>query len=241
MNQVIPDGRDVAVPRLRARLGIGKAVQVLSAALLCVAALSAPDLAYAAHGGGGGGGGGFHGGGGGGGFRGGAGGGGFHATAGGGGFHGGGIAGGFHGGTGGAGFHGGGLGGFHGGGHGGFHAGGFGGLHAGGFSGGGIRPGASPGAGMDQFVGSSRGSASNSVVLRGGEHTGHWQRGWHNGRYGRQWGYDPYLWSSDGTYDDFYSDGQPDAAQSGYYCADPAGYYSYVAQCNTAWQTVPGG
>jgi hypothetical protein len=94
---------------------------------------------------------------------------------------------------------------------------------------------------MDQFVGGSRGSASNSVVLRGGEHTGHWQRGWHNGRYGWQWGYDPYLWSSDGTYDASYSDGQPDVPRSGYYCADPAGYYPYVAQCYTGWQTVPGG
>ena len=240
MRRIIPGGREPAELRLRVRLGIAKAVRGLSATLLCVAALSAPDLAYAAHGGGGGGGG-VHGEGGGGNFHGG----GFVGD-----FHGGGIVGDFHGGVaaGGfhtsglaGGFHGGGLGGFHRGGRGGFHAGGFGGLHAGGFSGGGIRPGASPGAGMDQFVGSSRGSASNSVVLRGGEHTGHWQRGWHNGRYGRQWGYDPYLWSSDGTYDDFYSDGQPDAAQSGYYCADPAGYYPYVAQCNTAWQTVPGG
>src|SRR6266566_252942 len=79
--------------------GIGRAVRFLSAALLCVAALSAPDLAYAAHGGGGGG---FHGGGGGGGFHGG---GGSFAGGGGSGFHGGGFGG----------FHGGGLGGFHGG------------------------------------------------------------------------------------------------------------------------------
>src|SRR5260221_2115172 len=236
MRRTIPGGAAPAELRLRVRLGIAKAVRGLSATLLCVAALSAPDLAYAAHGGGGGGGG-VHGEGGGGNFHGG----GFVGD-----FHGGGIVGDFHGGVaaGGfhtsglaGGFHGGGLGGFHRGGRGGFDAGGFGGLHAGGFSGGGIRPGASPGAGMDQFVGSSRGSASNSVVLRGGEHTGHWQRGWHNGRYGWQWGYDPYLWSSDGTYEDFYSDGQPDAAQSGHYSADPAGYYPYVAHCNAAWET----
>jgi hypothetical protein len=24
-----------------------------------------------------------------------------------------------------------------------------------------------------------------------------------------------------------------------WYCSDPAGYYPYVAQCNTGWQTVP--
>ena len=85
---------------------------------------------------------------------------------------------------------------------------------------------------MDRFAGGSReGAGGNSVVLRGGEHTGHWQRGWRNG----QWGYDPYLWSSDGVYDDSY------VAQSGYYCPDPAGYYPDVAQCNTAWQIAPGG
>ena len=25
----------------------------------------------------------------------------------------------------------------------------------------------------------------------------------------------------------------------GYYCSDPAGYYPYVTQCDTGWQTVP--
>jgi hypothetical protein len=51
---------EVVVPaqRARARPGIGRAARFLSATLLCVAALSASDLAYAAHGGGGGGGGG---------------------------------------------------------------------------------------------------------------------------------------------------------------------------------------
>ena len=94
---------------------------------------------------------------------------------------------------------------------------------------------------MDRLAGGSREGGGNSIVLRGGEHTGQWQRGWRNGRYGWQWGYDPYLWSSDGTYDDSYSDGQPDVAQSGYYCSDPIGYFPYVVQCNTAWQIAPGG
>jgi uncharacterized membrane protein len=88
----------------RVQSRIGTALGTAAAALLCVIALSLPNLAYAGpHGGGGG----FHGGG----FHGG----GFH----GGGFHGGGFhGGGFHGG----GFHGRGFGGFHGRG---FHAGGF--------------------------------------------------------------------------------------------------------------------
>jgi hypothetical protein len=30
-------------------------------------------------------------------------------------------------------------------------------------------------------------------------------------------------------------------AQTWYYCADPAGYYPYVSQCNTDWQSVPAG
>jgi len=45
------------------------------------------------------------------------------------------------------------------------------------------------------------------------------------------WGYYPDY----GYYD--YS--QPYASQAWYYCADPAGYYPYVTQCNTGWQTVP--
>jgi len=127
MNQIIPAGRDASEPRLRGRLGIRKAARVFSATLLCAAALSVPDLAYAAHGGSGGGGGGFHGG---------AVGGGFHAAAEGGGFHAGAGGGGFRGRVGGDGFHGGSLGGFHGGDFGGSHAGGSGGFRAGGFSGG---------------------------------------------------------------------------------------------------------
>jgi hypothetical protein len=32
---------------------------------------------------------------------------------------------------------------------------------------------------------------------------------------------------------------QPNARQTWYYCSDPAGYYPYVAQCKTRWQSVP--
>jgi hypothetical protein len=220
----------------RVRSRIGRTARFLSATLLCVAALSAPDLAYARGGGGGGGGGGFHGGGGFGGFH--AGGlGGFHA-GGLGGFHAGGV-GGFHGGAPG-GFHAGAPGGFHAGNVGGFHGRAPGGFHPGGFSGSGFHV-ISPGAGMDRsHAGEFRGgSRSDSIVMRGGERAGHWSHGWHNGRYGWWRGYDPYLWSSDGVYDDYSGDGQADASQSWYYCSDPAGYYPYIAQCNTSWQTVP--
>jgi len=68
--------------------------------------------------------------------------------------------------------------------------------------------------------------------------------GWHNGRYGWWWGdglgrsYYPYDNGWYG-YPDYYDYGQPYAGQTWYYCSDPAGYYSYVTQCNTGWQAVP--
>ena len=37
----------------------------------------------------------------------------------------------------------------------------------------------------------------------------------------------------------YYDYSQPYASQSWYYCSDPEGYYPYVTQCNTNWQTVP--
>src|ERR1700737_4599470 len=44
-----------------------------------------------------------------------------------------------------------------------------------------------------------------------------------------------------GGYPDYgnYDYNQSNASQYWYYCSDPAGYYPYVPQCNTAWQTVP--
>jgi len=216
----------------RARLASHRATRILSAILLCAVALSAPGLAYAAHGGGGGGG--FHGGGIG----------GFHA-GGSGGFHAGGVGAGFHGG-GIRGFHGGGIGGFHGGGMGDFHNHGLtgsgiagSGFVGNGLAGGGFRPEASFGAGMARVHSGSSREASGGIVLRGGAHGGHWQRGWHDGRYGWWWGSDPYLWSNDGLYDDSYGDGATDGSQS-WYCSDPAGYYPSVSQCNTAWQSISG-
>jgi hypothetical protein len=126
--------------------------------------------------------------------------------------HGGGGGGGGHGG--GGGFHGGG-GGFHGGG-GGFHGGGFhgGGFHAGGFHGGGFHA--------------------------GGFHDGFHGGGFHRG-FGVGFGlgglYAPYADTYD--YPDYGYYQQPYATQYWYYCSNPAGYYPYVTQCNTGWQTVP--
>ena len=37
----------------------------------------------------------------------------------------------------------------------------------------------------------------------------------------------------------YYGYSQPYYSQTWYYCCDPAGYYPYVTQCNTGWQTVP--
>lgn len=98
MKRISIDGIAVSAPDLDALSRRGRALGLVAAAILCVATLSQPIPAHAAHGGGG------HGGG----F------GGFHGGGGGGGLHGGGF-GGFHGGA----LHGGG---FHGGG---FHGGGF--------------------------------------------------------------------------------------------------------------------
>ena len=108
------------------------------------------------------------------------------------------------------------AGGFHGGG-GGFHGGGFGGFHGGGFHGG--------------FHG---GGFHGNGFHDGRFHDGrfHDNRFFFGGSFAYPWwGYYPDY----GYYD--YS--QPYASQAWYYCADPAGYYPYVTQCNTGWQTVP--
>jgi hypothetical protein len=120
----------------------------------------------------------------------------------------------------GGGFHGGG---FHGDFHGGFHAGGF---HASGFHG-------RVAAFHHGFGGVHGGRWYNAA-------NGHrWYHGWHGGHYGwwsvgpgLAWTYYTYPWWG-------YDYSQPYASQTWYYCSDPAGYYPYVGQCNTGWQTVP--
>ncbi|MGB6562187.1 MAG: hypothetical protein WBE69_06245 [Candidatus Binataceae bacterium] len=138
---------------------------------------------------------------------------------------------GFHGGLGGGGFHGG-IGGFHGGvdfhgGAGGFHGGGF---HAGRLAMGGSRGGAGHGGVANLHDGFGFGARDG----------GHWAYGWYNGRYGwwrgdgLGWTYYPYPYDAD------YGDYSLPAAAPYWYCSDPPGYYPYLTQCNTAWQTAPG-
>jgi hypothetical protein len=115
-----------------------------------------------------------------------------------------------HGGGGGGGFHGGGMGGFHGGG-GGFHGGGFGGFHG-------------------HFAGMHNGFGERHEGFR--DRRGVFIGGLGFGYYGYPYGWD---YSPDYGYSGY---SQP-ASQNWYYCSDPAGYYPYVAQCNTGWQAVP--
>lgn len=135
--------------------------------------------------------------------------------------------------------HGGGGGGFHG--DGGLHGGGVGGFHGGGLYGGGFHGGRFHGG----YAGGHGGYAGVHYGTAGG-YGGHWYHGWRNGSYGWWWGdglgwtyypYDVYGW--DYPYYGYYDDTQPYAAQTWYYCSDPAGYYPYVMQCNTGWQAVP--
>jgi|SRR5215469_1788680 len=51
--------------------------------------------------------------------------------------------------------------------------------------------------------------------------------------WGGGWGWPDYYYPDEG-----YSGYGPGAGYW-YYCSDPPGYYPYVAQCNTGWQTVP--
>ncbi len=129
-----------------------------------------------------------------------------------------------HGGGGGGGFHSGG---------GGFHGGGFGGLH-GGFVGihngfGGRREGFGA---RHQGFGERRESFGERREGFGERREGFATQGFHGGFIANPWwGYYPDY----GYYD--YS--QPYSSQIWYYCSDPAGYYPYVTQCSTGWQTVP--
>jgi hypothetical protein len=128
-----------------------------------------------------------------------------------------------------AGPHGGG-GGFHGGG-GGFHGGG---VHAGGFHGGGSHGGGFGGF-HGRFAGMHNGFRERHEGFRE-RHEGFRDRrdGFIGGLGFGYYGY-PYGWD----YSPDYGYSQPYTSQVWYYCSDPAGYYPYVTQCNTGWQTVP--
>ena len=121
-----------------------------------------------------------------------------------------------------AGPHGGGShgGGFHGGG---FHGGGF--HHGfGGFHGGGFHHGFAGFHGNRFHDGRFHAGRFRNRFLFGGLGLGFY-------------GY-PYGWDYYPDYG-YYGYSQPYSPQTWYYCSDPAGYYPYVAQCNTGWQTVP--
>ena len=105
---------------------------------------------------------------------------------------------------------GGGGGGFHGGGFGGFHGGGFGGFHG-------------------RFAGVHHGFGVRHDRFIGGVGLGFYGYPYYGYPYGGDY-YPDYG---------YYDYGQPSAPQTWYYCSDPAGYYPYVTQCNTGWQTVP--
>ena len=103
--------------------------------------------------------------------------------------------------------------------------GGGGGFHGGGFHGGGFHGGGFHGSG---FHGGFH-----------GDFHGHRFGTFHGGGFGLAWPYYsyPYGWDDYPYYG--YDTAQPNTSQTWYYCANPAGYYPYVAQCNTGWQAVP--
>jgi hypothetical protein len=69
-------------------------------------------------------------------------------------------------------------------------------------------------------------------VSRGGFHDDRFRDGrFRDGFIG--FGFYPYY-----GYFDYGDYGQP-YSQTWYYCSNLAGYYPYVAQCNTGWQAVP--
>jgi hypothetical protein len=109
------------------------------------------------------------------------------------------------------------------GGGGGFHA--SGGFHGGGFHGGiGGFHGRGIGGFHGRFAGVHNGFGERHEGFRGGLGFGYY-------------GY-PYGWDYSPDYG-YYGYSQPYSSQTWYYCSDPAGYYPYVTQCNTGWQTVP--
>ena len=119
----------------------------------------------------------------------------------------------------------------HGGGGGGFHGGGMGGSHGGmgGFHGGG---GGFHGSGFGGFHGHFAGMHYGFGERHDGFRRGVFIGGLGFGYYGY-----PYGWDYSPDYG-YYGYSQP-SSQNWYYCSDPAGYYPYVAQCNTGWQAVP--
>ena len=101
-------------------------------------------------------------------------------------------------------------------------------AYAGGFHGGG-----------GGFHGGGSGGFHGGGFHGGGFHGGRFHDGrFHDNRFFFGGGF-AYPWW--GYYPDYgyYDYSQPYSSQTWYYCSDPSGYYPYVTQCNTGWQTVP--
>ena len=118
------------------------------------------------------------------------------------------------------------------GGGGGFHGGGFGGFHGGGVHGGGFGGFHGPFVGMHHGFGVRHEGFGDRREDFRERHEG-FRRGLGFGFFGY-----PYGWDYSPDYG-YYGYSQPYSTQIWYYCSDPAGYYPYVTQCNTGWQTVP--
>ena len=76
---------------------------------------------------------------------------------------------------------------------------------------------------------------------------GHWYHGWHGGRYAWWWLVGGLWYSYAAPVYPYPNPYVPPAvvaaappATTYYYCANPAGYYPYVASCPAPWQAVPG-
>ena len=101
-------------------------------------------------------------------------------------------------------------------------------AYAGGFHGGG-----------GGFHGGGFGGFHGGGFHGGGFHDGRFHDGrFHDNRFffGGSVGYPWWGYYPDYGYYDY---SQSYSSQTWYYCADPAGYYPYVTQCNTGWQAVP--
>ena len=107
--------------------------------------------------------------------------------------------------------------------------------------GGGVHAGAPGFHGAEVHTGGgSHGAVAASHPGFGGARVAQWSHGfngdhhWAGGGVGWTFGVVPY--------DGYYGYGSPVAAPATwYYCSDPPGYYPYVTQCYSGWQTVPAG
>lgn len=127
-----------------------------------------------------------------------------------------------------------------------FHGGG--GMHTGaaGFHGGGMHAaGGFHGDFHDSFHGEFHGRPAGLPAGYAGAHAGHWSQGFHGNHHWAGGGLVGWTLFPDQfgvvPYDGYYGYGSVAGAPVWYYCSDPPGYYPYVSQCYTAWQTVPAG